>query len=120
MRGYYAAEAIVVFAGGVGLLWSSNDLRATLAAPCYKIILLKSRMSGRPVISRWTNAEDYIYYVFLKLKESELKSSAYPNPVKMFDFFAHLVGTRSRHQVKSHHQKLMMKHNTIQAYIDYY
>ena len=69
---------------------------------------------------KWTEREEFLYFFFLKLKEADFQSYSTKKFAKVFDYFAHLVMTKDRVKVKSHHQRLMKRHKSIQFYMDYY
>lgn len=67
----------------------------------------------------WDFRENYTYITYLKNFKSVLASPESRKRIKVFSHISKLIKTRNPFQIKSHHQKMMLRHKNIDAIIDY-
>ena len=63
--------------------------------------------------------ENYSYITYLTNFRYIFDSQAERKRVKVFRHLSKLIKTRNPHQIKSHHQKMMLRHRTVDQIIEY-
>ena len=58
----------------------------------------------------WDVMENYTYITYLMNFRYVFDSQLERKRVKVFQHLSHLIRTRNPHQIKSHHQKMMLRH----------
>ena len=77
-------------------------------------------MNSTSLTSKWDEREIFLYYFFLKLKYADFQSYSKRKSARVFDYFSHLVSSKSRFQVKSYHHNLMKRFKSIGDYLENY
>jgi hypothetical protein len=67
----------------------------------------------------WDFAENYTYITYLSNFRSIFNSHEQRKRVKVFRHLAKLIKTRNPHQIKSHHQKMMLRHQSVDNIISF-
>lgn len=80
-----------------------------------------SQAEVKPLSSQyWCLKEDLYYYFYLKVKGDLYRTSSSRRRNQVFSTFSNILKTRKGSQVKSHHQKLMNKHKSIDKFLKYF
>jgi hypothetical protein len=69
---------------------------------------------------KWSATEQRHYVSFLENNLSEMKSRAARKSQKVFLQMSRLVRTRTAEQCRSHHQKVLKSHETVEEIIRFY
>lgn len=69
---------------------------------------------------KWSISEQKIYISFLEENLQEMGCRTLRKTEKVFMHMARQVRTRTADQCRSHHQKILKYHNSLQDIIDYY
>lgn len=69
---------------------------------------------------KWSATEQRHYVSFLEDNLSEMKSRAARKSQKVFLQMSRLVRTRTAEQCRSHHQKVLKSHETVEEIIRFY
>lgn len=67
----------------------------------------------------WDFRENYTYITYLKNFKTIFASPEARKRVKVFSHLSKLIKTRNPFQIKSHHQKMMLRHKTLDAIIEF-
>jgi endo-alpha-1,4-polygalactosaminidase (GH114 family) len=67
----------------------------------------------------WDLMENYAYIAYLINFRHIFDSQLERKRVKVFRHLSKLIQTRNPHQIKSHHQKMMLRHQNVDAIIDF-
>lgn len=70
-------------------------------------------------LNGWNFKENYTYIAYLRNYRFIFDSAYARKCVKVFRHISKLVKTRKPFQVKSHHQKMMMRHKNVDRIIEY-
>lgn len=63
--------------------------------------------------------ENYTYITYLVNFRPIFNSQVERKRVKVFRHLSTLIKTRNPHQIKSHHQKMMLRHGDVDAIIEH-
>lgn len=69
---------------------------------------------------RWNDHENMMYLKYLTEKESSFGSRELRRKHNVFYSFSKIVRTRTPIQVKTHHQKLIMKYKNVRRIIEHF
>ena len=87
--------------------------------------IIKEKIKSRRVLKRikerdsnykffgWDVMENYSYLTYLTNFRAIFDSQALRKKVKVFHHLSMLIKTRNPHQIKSHHQKMMLRHGDV-------
>ena len=67
----------------------------------------------------WDVMENYTYITYLMNFRYVFDSQLERKRVKVFQHLSHLIRTRNPHQIKSHHQKMMLRHQNVDNIISF-
>ena len=102
----------------IGSIFDSSKPSAFVPAEVPKIVKTKRIREKAPKDDRWgkglwNSIEQAAYIKFLKEKKPEMDVSTLRRSHKIFILMSKEVKTRSADQCRSHHQKIIKYHNTV-------
>ena len=108
-----------------GSIFDSNKPSAFVPLEVTKTVKPRRQREKAPWNDRWakglwTPVEQVTYINFLKERKEEMDISALRRSQKIFIMMSKVVKTRSADQCRSHHQKIIKYHNTIEEAIEFF
>ena len=108
-----------------GTIFDSQKPSAFVPAEVFKIVKPKRVRQKAPKDDRWgkglwTSVQQKAYINFLRERKQEMDVSTLRRSQKIFILMSKEVKTRSADQCRSHHQKIIKYHHTVEEAIEFF